>query len=326
MQYAAICFIVFVFLAICSEIGNSKDEIDAKILRQTPSPYIADVPHGDLMLHFWTIVFLISIITSASNTVSEIQYMSSDEAVAVIEYAQSEAAGVTAFATLCLYISYFLVAIQYKFMYRIATVARLYRGKNYAHSAYPREFASLFLTAYSIGALSQFFDLLFCISFYEGIGFTDTLTQEISKNIGVIIAIMFWGIVFHLYWKNIDKRFKNIQQMDLKRTVSGNNTTKEENEEIEDIPKRIPPHIEDITKDTPQIIEVKKDTLAIDKTRLTEIQTALQKIPASKVKQWYADGKITEEQYRSIARKYNSLRKEMKEIQERIELLQEIDE
>jgi hypothetical protein len=61
-----------------------------------------------------------------------------------------------------------------------------------------------------------------------------------------------------------------------------------------------------------------------DETRLAEIEAELKKIPVAKVKQWYADGKLSEEQYKSIARKYNALKKERADILERMELLQNI--
>ncbi len=61
-----------------------------------------------------------------------------------------------------------------------------------------------------------------------------------------------------------------------------------------------------------------------DETRLAEIEAELKKIPVAKVKQWYADGKLSEEQYKSIARKYNTLKKERADILERMELLRNI--
>ena len=205
----------------------------------------------------------------------------------MVEYAWQESPTETVFATLCIYTSYFLVAVQYKFMCRIAAVARLYRKWNYAHSAYPREFASLFLSAYGIGALSQCFAALFYVSFYNAVGYTETLATDVSQSIGKAIAIMFWGIVFHFYWKTIDKRFKNMQQMDGKRINSNDN--------------------------------MPKDPCAADESRLAELRAELQKIPVPKVKQWYAEGKLTEEQYRIVAKKYSAIRKEMTEIQERLD-------
>ncbi len=55
-----------------------------------------------------------------------------------------------------------------------------------------------------------------------------------------------------------------------------------------------------------------------DKSRLAELRAEIQKIPVQKVKQWYDEGKLTEEQYRIVAKKYNVIRKEMIEIQERL--------
>lgn len=61
-----------------------------------------------------------------------------------------------------------------------------------------------------------------------------------------------------------------------------------------------------------------------DETRLAELRTELQKIPVQKVKQWYAEGKLTEEQYRIVAKKYSAIRKEMAEIQERLDRMYNI--
>ena len=66
--------------------------------------------------------------------------------------------------------------------------------------------------------------------------------------------------------------------------------------------------------------------LSPDETRLAELEAELKKIPVAKVKQWYADGKLTEEQYKSIAKKYNNLRREINDIKERMELLQSVDD
>lgn len=61
-----------------------------------------------------------------------------------------------------------------------------------------------------------------------------------------------------------------------------------------------------------------------DEMRLAKIEAELKKISVTKVKQWYADGKLSEEQYKSIARKYNALKKERADILERMELLRNI--
>lgn len=55
-----------------------------------------------------------------------------------------------------------------------------------------------------------------------------------------------------------------------------------------------------------------------DKKRLEELRTELKKIPVSKVKQWHSEGKLTDEQYRTVAKKYNSMKKEFFEIQARL--------
>ena len=67
-------------------------------------------------------------------------------------------------------------------------------------------------------------------------------------------------------------------------------------------------------------------TTPSDENRLAELEAELKKIPVAKVKQWYADGKLTEEQYKSIAKKYNNLRREINDIKERTALLQSLDE
>lgn len=56
-----------------------------------------------------------------------------------------------------------------------------------------------------------------------------------------------------------------------------------------------------------------------DEARLAELRAELRKIPVQKVKQWYAEGKLTDEQYRTVAKKYNTIRKEMTEIQKRLD-------
>ena len=86
-------------------------------------------------------------------------------------------------------------------------------------------------------------------------------------------------------------------------------------------PQEISPHVSTAT-DSQNLLS---PTLQADEARIAEIRTELQKIPVQKVKQWYAEGRLTEEQYHAVAKKYNALRKEKKEIEERIELLQAID-
>lgn len=78
-------------------------------------------------------------------------------------------------------------------------------------------------------------------------------------------------------------------------------------------------------------IEIKNDSIHIenqsntDEVRLAELSEELKKIPVAKVKQWHNEGKITDEQYKTVARKYNEIRKEMKEIKERAELAKQIE-
>lgn len=67
-------------------------------------------------------------------------------------------------------------------------------------------------------------------------------------------------------------------------------------------------------------------TSSADKARLAELNEELKKIPVAKVKKWHEEGKLTDEQYKAIAKKYNSMLKESDEIQERMELLKNIDE
>lgn len=62
-----------------------------------------------------------------------------------------------------------------------------------------------------------------------------------------------------------------------------------------------------------------------DRSRLAELEEELQKIPVAKVKRWHAEGRITDEQFRTIAKRYNQLKKERNEIQERLSLLEYID-
>lgn len=78
-------------------------------------------------------------------------------------------------------------------------------------------------------------------------------------------------------------------------------------------------------------IEIKNDSIHIanrsntDEARYLELYNELKKIPVAKVKQWHNEGKITDEQYKIVARKYNEIRKEMKEIKERAELAKSIE-
>lgn len=54
------------------------------------------------------------------------------------------------------------------------------------------------------------------------------------------------------------------------------------------------------------------------------LKEKIDKIPVERVKQWYNDGTITEEQYRTIVRKYNSIVREMKDIKDRLSLLKSL--
>lgn len=87
-------------------------------------------------------------------------------------------------------------------------------------------------------------------------------------------------------------------------------------------------HQEIITKDPPhtKMMNVESNIpRSGDDIRLEELETELRKIPVRKVKQWHSDGKITDEQYKAVARKYNAIRKEIADIKERMELLNTID-
>ncbi len=61
------------------------------------------------------------------------------------------------------------------------------------------------------------------------------------------------------------------------------------------------------------------ESIKQDRARYLELKEELKKFPVQKIKQWYAEGKLTEEQYKASARKYNAIRKEMNEIKERVE-------
>lgn len=67
------------------------------------------------------------------------------------------------------------------------------------------------------------------------------------------------------------------------------------------------------------------DQIAVEEARYRELQEKISRIPAKKVKELYAEGKLTDEQYLQIAKKYNKLRAEMRDIRERIEVLKQIE-
>ena len=86
-------------------------------------------------------------------------------------------------------------------------------------------------------------------------------------------------------------------------------------------------HFTEPAEELPIIHEKTIDTdISADEARLSELNEELKKIPVAKVKKWHEEGKLTDEQYKSIARKYNTMLKERDEIQERMELLKNIDE
>jgi hypothetical protein len=67
------------------------------------------------------------------------------------------------------------------------------------------------------------------------------------------------------------------------------------------------------------------DQIAAEEARYRELEAEIRKIPAKKVKEWHAEGKLTDEQFLQIAKKYNKLRTEMRDIRERIEVLKQIE-
>ncbi len=64
--------------------------------------------------------------------------------------------------------------------------------------------------------------------------------------------------------------------------------------------------------------------LSAEVKRYMYLKEELSKIPVERVKQWHSEGTITEEQYRTIVRKYNSIVREMKDIKDRLALLKSI--
>lgn len=71
--------------------------------------------------------------------------------------------------------------------------------------------------------------------------------------------------------------------------------------------------------------DIPSETLSADEARLAELTEEIKKIPVAKVKKWHEEGKLTDEQYKAIARKYNSMLRERDEIQERMELLKNLE-
>ena len=64
--------------------------------------------------------------------------------------------------------------------------------------------------------------------------------------------------------------------------------------------------------------ELCREAIMKDRHRYVELAQELKNFPVPQIKQWYAEGKLTEEQYKTSARKYNAIRKEMDEIKARI--------
>ena len=86
-------------------------------------------------------------------------------------------------------------------------------------------------------------------------------------------------------------------------------------------------HFTEPAEELPIIHEKTIDTdISSDEARLSELNEELKKIPVAKVKKWHEEGKLTDEQYKSIARKYNTMLKERDEIQERMELIKSLEE
>ena len=83
-----------------------------------------------------------------------------------------------------------------------------------------------------------------------------------------------------------------------------------------------------VVKETPpeSPVEAKPgNTYFEDSERLSIIENELKKFSVPKIKKWHAEGRITDEQFRTIAKRYNQLKKERNEIQERLALLEYID-
>lgn len=68
-----------------------------------------------------------------------------------------------------------------------------------------------------------------------------------------------------------------------------------------------------------------EDQIAAEEARYRELAAEIRKIPAQKVKEMHAEGAITDEQFMQIAKRYNKLRAEMRDIRERIEVLKQIE-
>lgn len=97
----------------------------------------------------------------------------------------------------------------------------------------------------------------------------------------------------------------------------------------------IPEEDTEDTKQSPEPVKPKtlpaptkttvEDQIAAEEARYRELAAEIRKIPAQKVKEMHAEGAITDEQFMQIAKRYNKLRAEMRDIRERIEVLKQIE-
>ena len=65
---------------------------------------------------------------------------------------------------------------------------------------------------------------------------------------------------------------------------------------------------------------IEQKSFDAEQEQLRMLKYELSKIPVAKVKQWYADGKLTDEQYKITVKKYNSLCAKIKEIETKLSL------
>lgn len=145
----------------------------------------------------------------------------------------------------------------------------------------------------------------------------ETYVNDFPRNI--IAYNMIWISAFMA----LSKSYKN------KIKLFGSVHLIEETKKNDDIPKNII-NVECVnesqkTIDSETSAAEAKKSLYSDEARLAELTEEIKKIPVAKVKKWHEEGKLTDEQYKAIARKYNSMLKERDEIQERMELLKSIN-
>jgi len=84
----------------------------------------------------------------------------------------------------------------------------------------------------------------------------------------------------------------------------------------ETLPSSTTPHEDDKEALSRQLSE--------EQQRYLSLKEELAKIPVERVKQWYHNGTLTETQFRTIVRKYNTIVREMKDIKDRLALLESL--